>query len=336
MSDFSRFFTLSNDLCCVIDEAGAFKHVNRTFLHGLGYTTKEVIDHIFFELVHPEDLSRTQLEYEKVKKGKKNNVIENRIRTKTGNYKWVSWSSIAYDRKGFFYAACQDVTELKQLQEELFRIKGDKQLAIARAVMKTQDRERETISEELHDNVNQILTSVKLNIEYCQDICTSGSHLLKKSTVLLQSAIDEIRALCNKLSTKQLEFNSLSSSIQHLIDNFSVSKKFVVRFSSDRISDNGINKDVKLNIYRILQEQFTNIAKYSNADKVQVNLFQDGEFLRLEIKDNGKGFDARDSKVGNGLMNMRARTEGLNGRFNIESAPGSGCSLTASFPVAHV
>jgi PAS domain S-box-containing protein len=333
MSNLSQYFDLSNDLCCILNGDAVYQRVNTTFLNVLGYKNDEVIGSKFYDLVHPDDVSSTEKEYEAVKAGKRNEIIHNRLRAKTGDYKWFSWSSIAYDSHGLFYTTCHDITELQQLRGDLSKEKADRQGSITRAILKTQESEREKLSRELHDNVNQIITSVKLQVEYLQTMHKEDSPLLKRSSHLLQLAIDEIRTICNQLSTKSLEIENICDSIRHLIDNISASKKYEVKFTVKGIADIPIDKEVKIAVYRIVQEQLTNIAKHAETDQVDISLQYANGLLTLKIQDYGKGFDPNSRKKGNGLLNMRARAESLGGWLTIESIPGTGCLLSAYFPI---
>ena len=88
---------------------------------------------------------------------------------------------------------------------------------------------------------------------------------------------------------------------------------------------------LKLSIYRIIQEQFTNILKHANAQKVILRLTQDNEKTLLSIKDDGVGFDTNKKANGVGLMNMKTRASLFNGEMNIISSPGNGCELRVLF-----
>jgi len=88
-----------------------------------------------------------------------------------------------------------------------------------------------------------------------------------------------------------------------------------------------LSDDLKLNIYRIIQEKINNIIKHSLAGKVEISVQAEKNDLHIEIKDNGKGFDLNQKRKGIGLSNMKNRIESFNGQMLIESSPGKGCLM---------
>ena len=146
MVDLAKFFDMSHDIFYILDVEYYFKKVNIAFLKILGYTEQELVVHPFIYYIHPDDQHVTQKEYSEVLKGKRNDIIENRFRKKTGDYCWISWSSIVPDEDQLFYAVGQDVTEQKKMQENLIKAEGDKVKAITRAVIQAQEKERAQIS----------------------------------------------------------------------------------------------------------------------------------------------------------------------------------------------
>jgi signal transduction histidine kinase len=98
-----------------------------------------------------------------------------------------------------------------------------------------------------------------------------------------------------------------------------------------KINEDVLEKGLRLNIYRIVQEQFNNIVKYAEAKKVKVTMIQKGDLLLLEIYDNGKGFDMKEKHKGIGLTNIIHRAETYNGKVKIESSHGNGCNIYIEF-----
>ena len=94
-----------------------------------------------------------------------------------------------------------------------------------------------------------------------------------------------------------------------------------------------IDDDLKLNIYRIAQEQINNIIKYAEASFIHINVESDDNLLRVEIKDNGKGFDMEKKRRGIGITNMINRIESFNGKLRIITSAGNGCTISIEVPV---
>jgi len=99
------------------------------------------------------------------------------------------------------------------------------------------------------------------------------------------------------------------------------------------IEGSDIDEDLKLNIYRIIQEQMTNIVKHAEASHVTISLEADSDMVTLVITDDGKGFDLSTTKAGIGISNIMNRVESFNGKINIETLPGKGCVMKIEYPL---
>jgi len=232
----------------------------------------------------------------------------------------------------------RDVTERKELQEALIREKEERlrekeeeQKRITAAVIQATERERAQVGQELHDNVNQVLTAVKLYAGLCLDGVPQANDLLRKSISLLQQSIDEIRSLSKRLSAPSLGNIKLKDSLQELIDSVTITNQLAITFHADDLED--VSPTTHLALYRILQEQLTNVLKHAEAKNVSITLTKNETHLCLCVKDDGKGFDSQLKNNGIGLSNMASRAEALNGRIKFNSTPGEGCELYVELPL---
>jgi signal transduction histidine kinase len=205
---------------------------------------------------------------------------------------------------------------------------------MTKEIIQAQEREREIIGHELHDNVNQILTASKLYIELALKDNTSGKNeKLGLAVDHLKEGIYEVRKLSHDLSAPTLGQANLIDSINTLIDPYQASGKFEIDFFFSDYHTN-IDKEQALALYRILQEQLSNILKHSEAKKVEITLKQSARETILVIKDDGKGFDLNAKRNGIGLNNIYSRTKVFNGSMSITSVPGHGCTLEVVFPLS--
>jgi PAS domain S-box-containing protein len=243
-----------------------------------------------------------------------------------------NWYEISlYPSKKGLTGFLKNITERKSIEEHLEYEKKQTQKKITAAVIKAQEKERAEVGQELHDNVNQVLTTVKLYTELCQTNNENSAELLKKSSELLQFCINEIRILSRQLSAPSLGKIRMKDSIKELVETITATGKTVIKLDTKGIVDLEVSEDLHLAIYRILQEHLTNILKHADASKVKIiiNLIDDELFIK--ITDNGKGFNVYEKKGGIGIANMMSRAESLGGRLSINSAPGLGCVLIANF-----
>jgi signal transduction histidine kinase len=221
---------------------------------------------------------------------------------------------------------------VKQKTEALEAEAKLRQKLITEAVIHAQEKERSQIGLELHDNVNQTLTTVKLYNGMLSDGLADQKMLLQKSSNLLQSCIDEIRSISKRLSAPTLGDIDLESSVRDLIESINLTHKVEINYLIEGLQNARISGELHLAVYRIIQEQLTNIIKHAEASMVNIELLYSNTGLLLSIKDNGKGFDLRTKRAGVGITNMKLRAESQNGTFFIASTPGNGCLLNVTFP----
>lgn len=226
----------------------------------------------------------------------------------------------------------RDITLRRQMEQQLLREQKRFQRRLTRQIILAQERERESIGHELHDNVNQILTTVKLYLEMAWNNPDTREQLLPKSIKHVMNCITEIRNLSHALSAPTLGTRSLIDSVTALLEMVASSTGLTIHFIHDSYQT-PVHKDQKLAIYRILQEQLNNIIKHAKATVVTVTIAQCGNNTVVRISDNGRGFDVNAKGNGIGLMNMVSRVKVFGGEMNIDTAKGKGCDLQVSLPI---
>jgi len=222
--------------------------------------------------------------------------------------------------------------EKKQLELDIMSQKVEEQKRITRAVLNAQENERNKLGQELHDNVNQILIGAKLYLELVNKEKPATTDLIEQSLGLINNAINEIRALTSKEVTPPKKVG-LKDIIQSLVDNTNAHGKIKTSFvySLDAFA---INNDLKLNIYRIIQEAINNVLKHADAKNVMLIVESSDDGLHIIIKDDGKGFDpAKETYNGIGISNMLNRVESYNGSLVIDGKPDEGCKIEITIPV---
>jgi len=225
----------------------------------------------------------------------------------------------------------RDITRRKQIEKRLEREQKRYQRSLTRQIIAAQERERATLSHELHDNVNQILTTVKLYLETALINEAEKDNLLTKSMAHVMQCIREIRNLSHRLLPPSICAESLVESIEGLIENLSPCTTFDINFQVDNYRQ-PVSKELGLAVYRILQEQLNNIVKHANASVVNICLWQSEKETHLLIEDDGKGFDPGIQSTGIGLNNISSRIRAFNGKFSLNAAQGEGCRLQIRFP----
>ncbi len=203
---------------------------------------------------------------------------------------------------------------------------------VEKAIVKTQKYERSQIGLELHDNISQILTTVRLYNEMALSGMGNLNGLLEMSNKYLYKCIEEIRSLSRYMCAPGIKGITLADLIKDLVDSINRTKKTEVSYIITGLNDNFAEHDHHLVVYRVVQEQLNNIIKHADASYVTIELYNSENGFQLLITDNGKGFDLSNKAEGIGLINMRRRIEKLSGIFTINSSIGKGCQLHVDFP----
>lgn len=323
-----------SDVIVIVDREGLFTYSSDSIFKVLGYGPSEILHKNIFSFIHPEDISETLAGIERVKNNVTIGGVRHRFRHKDGSYRWLeSKGTNHFDSplvQGMIVNA-RDITEKVLLQQKLDSELKNKQKEITSAVIKAQESERSKLGLELHDNVNQVLTTVKLYNEMYLSGYMEDRSLLERSARYLQDCINEIRSISKRLSAPTLGKITLQDSIHDLVDSINLTNKLQINLHTEGVEHLHIPEDLHLGIYRIIQESLNNIIKYAQATKAEVRIEYNGELLNLLVRDNGKGFDGTKKGGGIGITNMKTRAENLNGIFELHTAAGEGCTIAVSF-----
>jgi signal transduction histidine kinase len=207
------------------------------------------------------------------------------------------------------------------------------QNAVSGMLFKMLEHERLVIGQELHDNVNQLLCSAKLHLDLVQ-VYKADNQKAKEVTIhLIKEAIEEIKKLSRGMVLQKLQKSTLLESVKTFIEDIKTIHKINILFGIHHFNEDMISEHKKINLYRILQEQFRNIIEHSRAKTVVMTLETDDRHVELIIDDDGIGFDPNHQVDGIGLINIRERARSLHGQCEIVTSPGKGCRLHISIPI---
>ena len=316
------------------DENGRYLRWNKQFERETGYSREEILDlHLnnFFDGSAKEAVEKGFKELLSHPDGEI--LRESKIVIKGGARKsfYFKGKRILYEGRQCIISTGVDISDRKRAEEELKVSEVEQQKKITRAVIKAQEKERTKIGQELHDNVNQILASARIYLTASREKNRDNKDLLlKESITLIDSAIQELRLLARNEITPQGKLD-LRQLIQPLVDNLNEHAVISTKFDYC-MAERPVDTDLKLNIYRIVQEQITNILKHSCASSAYIKLNGDDRFICLSVTDDGRGFETANSRKGVGITNIMNRIESFNGEFSLQSSPGNGCKLSVRFP----
>jgi PAS domain S-box-containing protein len=305
-----------------------------------GYKKEDTISNLdwWFDKIHPDDQERVTKKFnEHLVNGIGNWQDEYRFLCADGSYKYlIDRGIILFENKKpvRIIGAIEDITQRKQLEEKLLQKEIQKQRQINQATLIAQEQERSKISEELHDNVNQILMSAKLFMETALKKNGQEEEMIQKAIHYQCYALEEIRKISKALNSSLIKTIGFKDCIGDIIDTIRKSKNMNIDFVFDDELENRLTPDQKLMLFRIIQEQTNNIIKHAAAGNVQILTKMSEDSFLLVIADDGKGFDPAIKKNGIGLTNIMNRTHAFNGEMKLDSAPGKGCRLEVNFPLS--
>lgn len=222
----------------------------------------------------------------------------------------------------------------KILQQELLNEEAKR----SKAILESEENERQRLARELHDGVGQLLSATKLNLSTLEsEKCTAEEKIrLQNSMSILDDSIREIRNISHNMVPDALIKYGLKHAIVDFVSKINQTKKIQINFECNGFEENSLEDTEKLMLYRIIQESVNNALKYAHATQMSIQLSADINEISLLMEDNGKGFDIEEvkQKGGIGLKNIQLRTDYLKGKFEIESSPKNGTTIIIEIPLS--
>jgi PAS domain S-box-containing protein len=332
-----RFRLIANVAPVMIWMSGLDKlcdYVNLPWIEFTGRTLEAELGNGWSEGVHPDDLKECLDTYTEAFDRRGPLRMQYRLRRHDGKYCWlldIGVPRFAPDGSFVGYiGCCVDITERKAAEEAM--------ASVSRRLIEAQELERTWIARELHDDINQqiALLSVEL-VQWDKQSPESASALhtqIRHATERLSDIGKNIQALSHRLHSSKLEYLGIVKAANSFCREISEKHKVHVEFSSSDIPPT-IPKEIALCLFRVLQEALQNAVKHSGARQFHVELRGTSGEIRLTVSDHGVGFDwhvALD-RQGLGLISMRERLQLVNGELLIESEHGQGTTIHARAPL---
>jgi PAS domain S-box-containing protein len=289
--------------------------------------------------VHPEDLPRALEKWGLVKATSEVYEDEMRLRRADGEYRWfLVRVAPLLDQHGNvvkWFGSSIDIEDRKRAEKDLEE--AHRQLKIlSRRRVKVQEEERRHLARELHDEIGQALTAAKINLQAAtEEHEPAKSKRIHETAGILERLLSQVRQISLNLRPSMLDDLGLVPALRSLLDEQGRRASVAVRFSAKNMPDN-LDPEIQTTCFRIAQEAITNAVRHASATQINVNLGGEDRTFRLQVRDDGKGFDAESAQtqtIGLGLLGMKERAALVGGRTRITSAPGKGTTVDATLPL---
>ncbi|WP_022660604.1 PAS domain S-box protein [Paucidesulfovibrio longus] len=321
--------------------SGQLLSANKTMANMFGFTSpaqcvSEMVDLASQAYVNPLD---RELFRRNVEQTDKPEPFEFQMRRVDGTIIWVESTAKTVRGTGgdvlFYEGSMIDITDRKRAEEY--------RKILSRELIRIQEFERRRVALDLHDNVAQDLSALKIAFETLFDdegsLAPRTQERATRCADILGKSIASVRNMAHDLRPSGLDQIGLVQTLADYCRSYGATTGLRVDFSSAGMDNVRLEGDAGIHVFRILQEALNNVRKHSRADEVKVRLVASHPNVILRVEDNGEGFDPALrttealSEKRMGLLGMRERADMLGGRFDLQSLPGKGTRLLVEFPL---
>lgn len=307
----------------------------------LGYSAEELTGTEAYALLHPEDIARINSKVQDIEASNNPRAVDvHRVRQKDGSWRWieaVATNLLDDPNVGAIVGNLRDVTERIQAEQEL-RDSRNRLTMLSSQLLTSQESERRHLARELHDQIGQELTSIKLNLKALEPLVPAGVELVHETLTIAEQTLQQVRSLALDLRPSMLDDIGLAPALRWYLDRQAHRSGFAPHFLAEP-PEITVSPEVAITCFRVAQESLTNIARHAHAHNVRIEVRQYETALDLQVHDDGIGFDveaetdqaSRGASIG--LLGMRERAELIGGLIDIESNSAIGTTIHARFPL---
>jgi PAS domain S-box-containing protein len=307
-----------------------FTYFNKYWLDFTGRPLQSELGHGWIDGIHEDDRRDYRTTYEDAFRVRRPFRTELRLRRFDGEYRsLLDIGTPMHDAAGSFagyVGSCLDITDNKIADQALATVSG--------RLIEAQEQERSRLASELHDDINQRLALLAIELEQLRlDLPNPRKELSKRINALQQTTLEisrDVQALSHELHSSKLDFLGLVPAFASFCREFSEQKRVEVHFAHDGMAPS-VPRDISLCLFRVLQEASHNVVQHSGTRRFEVELRVSADRAYLSVRDKGKGFDpgAAINSRGLGLISMRERLSLIGGTLSIRSALNRGAEVIA-------
>lgn len=322
-------------MICVLDPDNLCTYVNLRWLEFTGRSIEMELGTGWTGSIHPDDIERFLETHTKARNDGRSFTIEFRVRRFDGKFRWIyesgtPWHSPAGKFLGYIGSRI-DITERKTVEEALANFGGQ--------LIRARDEEYARIARELHDDLNQRMALISVELDYVSQNPPSADKLRTKLENVMSRVAETSKAvhrMSYELHPSKLVHLGLVAALQSLFEELNRRHRLAIEFTNKDVPAD-LPQDLSLCLYRIAQECLSNVIKHSGVQQAKVDLLGTGNDIQLRVSDAGRGF-AEPLKASNGLglISMRERLRLAGGRISVESRPLQGTTIDVIVPLTQV
>ncbi|MEM8962165.1 MAG: ATP-binding protein [Acidobacteriota bacterium] len=322
----------------------------------LGYAKHELArlgDNYYVELMHAEDrenIAEWFARYEDHQPGDPPVITRYRMRHHDGSWRTLYSRSIVFSRSDDdtprqVLGVVEDITE-RVMQESALRRSREELRTFARHLQEAREREREAIAREIHDQLGQELTALKLHVSIIEGATRNASpaandhdtmlgSTMKATRELIERITSSVRRIARDLRPAVIDDVGLAAAMRLHAEEMTRPTRIEHHFVGDPDVAMALDRERATHLFRIFQESITNILRHANARRIDVHLGLDGDDLVLKVRDDGRGIDPADLRTDGrvGLVGMRERALLCRGQIEFRSRPEGGTEVEVRMPM---
>ncbi|PKO12628.1 MAG: hypothetical protein CVU39_23370 [Chloroflexi bacterium HGW-Chloroflexi-10] len=205
---------------------------------------------------------------------------------------------------------------------------------LSHKLLQVHEEERRWLARELHDEIGQYLTALKLRLDQNNLVVTDGVPQLQQAQTLVNELIHKVRQISLDLRPSILDDLGLLPALEWYLDRYRQQTAIQVQFTHQGLARQRFSPETELTVFRVIQESLTNVARHAKTDFAMVTVEARGQVLEFSIEDCGLGFDVSEKTFNsNGLVGMTERVVLLQGKLIIDSKPGKGTRIAVKLPL---
>lgn len=328
--NFRNFFNFSLDAILITDSETNILEVNPIFVKRSGYEAKEIYGRSVYDFISPEFHKPLQMRREAIEAGQ-NELAEIVILTKSGQRILVEVNTqiIEFNDKPAFLTIARDISERKLTEKRILK-----------AIIETEEREKERFAAELHDGLGPIFSSLKLYLNSLNsDKYTEAQKrdMLQIANGIIDEAVVTTRSLSNNLMPTALAKFGIDSTLRSFCDKINQAGEIAIDYSSNHPAVE--NQDAAIALYRIVLELINNTLRHAGATRISILLESSNKEILLSYNDNGIGLnpqrssDAGNNGEGHGLKNIMSRIKMFDGSIRFTGKTGEGFAVEIRLPL---